>query len=124
MEQQIAELEKQIYDEEYFLNGIKLYYRLIPAAIRWTNTGSFKRITSRMTAAINRAKTLVSKYRHGEDISDEILRFRWPERLTSMENRVKTVQLAWFASGVKEEDPDKMTKAELMMVKEKVSQFI
>lgn len=115
---------EKISDEEDFLNGLKLYYRLIPAAIRWTNSGSIKRISARMTAAVNQAKLLVNKYNSGTDVSQEIKGFEWPERWAPIESRVLAVKVAWIASMVDEEDPERMTKADLKRIKEKISQFI
>jgi len=120
----IKQFANRISDEQDFLNGLKIYYKLIPAAIRWTNSGSIKRISGRMTAAINQANLLLNKHKNGVDVSQQIQQFRWPERWGPIESRVSTVQVAWIASGVVEEDPDKMSKADIKKIKEKVGQFL
>jgi hypothetical protein len=120
----LKQFEHKLSDEEDFLNGLKLYYRLIPAAIRWTNAGSIKRISKRMTTANDLARLLIKEHKGGRNMSSEISRFHWPERWAPIESRVLASQVAWIASDVNEEDPEKMTKAELKKIKARVQDFI
>ena len=111
-------------DEEDFLNGLKLYYRLIPAAIRWTNAGSIKRITKRMTTANDLARLLIKEHGGGRDMSSEMSRFQWPKRWDAIEPRINALFVARLAAGVLDKDPEEMTKADLKKIKAKVQDYI
>ena len=53
--------------KDYFL-GLTIYYQLIPIAIRWTNTGSLKRVRGRIQNALSEAEIIFSKNDTGEDV--------------------------------------------------------
>jgi len=120
----LKQFEDKLSDEEEFLNGLKLYYRLIPAAIRWTNAGSIKRITKRMTTANDLAKLLIEEHKGGRDMSSEISRFQWPKRWDAIEPRINALFVARLAAGVLDKDPEEMTKADLKKIKENLKDYI
>ncbi len=122
--EQIKKIENRIFEEKNFLLSLKIYYRLIPAAIRWTNAGPIKRISKRMTDAINQANLILEKYNEGVDVTEDLSKFNWPERWAPIEDKVDTVWVALLASGVSGDDADKMTKADLKKIKARVSDFI
>ncbi len=116
----IENFENSIFDEEDFLLGLKVYYKLIPAFVRWTNSRSIKKISRRMDIAINAANQLLDRHNNGDDVLQLIKEFKWPPRWKPMEDRVKKCLLAYGMSSVEEEDPNKFTKNDIKIIKEAI----
>jgi len=77
-----------ISEYETHLFGVDLYYQCIPKAVRWTNTGAFNRISTRIETALLKANRIVESHMKGEDMMTEVEGFVWPEKWGQMEERV------------------------------------
>ena len=84
-------------DYEEYLFGLDLYYQCIPRVIRWTITGSLKRISNRIEAALYRANKIIEKHMRGEDVSQAIRGFEWLEKWGPMHNRITTCLNAYIS---------------------------
>ena len=64
----IENFTKSYKEYKDYLLGLTIYYQLIPIAIRWTNTGSLKRVRGRIQNALSEAEIIFSKNDTGEDV--------------------------------------------------------
>ena len=108
-----------------YLLGLTIYYQLIPKAIRWTNTRSFKRIRGRIQNAISEADEILAKVDSGEDVKDLLDKFIWPPKWGPMDVRVETCCLAYeWNKGIMKSDYENLSKSDIKLIKDTVSKLI
>lgn len=113
--------------EEYkdYLLGLTIYYQLIPKAIRWTNTGSFKRIRGRIQNALSEAEIIFSKSDSGEDITELLEKFTWPPKWGPMDGRVAACHYAYgMNKTLISSDYENLNKSEIKLLRNYISKLI
>ena len=121
----IEHFTKSYEDYNDYLLGLIIYYQLIPKAVRWTNTGSFKRIRGRIQKALSEAEVILTKSDSGEDVTDLLAKFTWPPKWKPMDSRVAACHYAYeMNKTVISSDYEKLRKSEIKLLRDYISKLI
>jgi len=121
----IEHFTKSYKDYNDYLPGLTIYYQLIPNAIRWTNSGSFKRVRGRIQKVLSEAEVIFTKSDSGENVAVWLAKFTWPPKWKPMDTIVEACYYAYeMNKTVIGSDYEKLRKSGIKLLRGYISKLI